>query len=63
MSTAANAANAKETPEAASVRETATPVMGSTEAAIHTYGAHAMARAVVEAMSNFANPPQAGSES
>ena len=60
MSTAANAANAKETPEAASVRETATPVMGSTEATIHTYGAHAMAGAVVEAVANIANPTPGG---
>jgi hypothetical protein len=40
--------------------ETATPVMGGTEAAIHTYGTHAMAGAVVEAVANFANPTPGG---
>src|SRR6266446_1174727 len=34
------AATAMETSQAASVPETATPVMGSTEAAIHTYGTY-----------------------
>ena len=66
MPAAAKAGTAMETPEAAmaetsdmgdtqAVRETRAPVMGGTEAAIHTYRAHAMAGAVVEAVANFAN--------
>jgi hypothetical protein len=46
------------------VRETRAPVIGGTKAAIHTNGAthptHAMARAVVEAVADFANPTPGG---
>ncbi len=40
MPASSKAATAMETSQAASVPETATPVMGSTEAAIHTYGTY-----------------------